>query len=205
MLELATGVCATPREAQAALQELRAAADEAARTSGLRIAAAGTHPFSLPQVQDIAPDPRYREFVEYAGITARRQARLRPARPRLHARARGVPARARGRPALAARSSSRCRRTRPTSPARRRALPPRGPRCWRCCRGPRHRRSSARTRSGRRSSSASSGSGSPTATRASGGTSGRTRASARWRCAHPISRRPSSRRLPSRPCCRRSA
>ena len=74
MLELATGVCATPREAQAALQELRAAADEAARTSGLRIAAAGTHPFSLPQVQDIAPDPRYREFVEYAGITARRQA-----------------------------------------------------------------------------------------------------------------------------------
>ena len=53
---------------------MRAAADESARASGLRIAAAGTHPFSLPQAQDIAPDPRYREFVEYAGITARRQA-----------------------------------------------------------------------------------------------------------------------------------
>jgi len=74
MVELATNVCETPRDALAALRELRSAADEGARESGLRIAAAGTHPFSLPQAQDIAPDPRYREFVEYAGITARRQA-----------------------------------------------------------------------------------------------------------------------------------
>jgi glutamate---cysteine ligase / carboxylate-amine ligase len=74
MVELATDVCATPREALAALRELRTAADERARVSDLRIAAAGTHPFSLPQAQDIAPDPRYREFVEYAGISARRQA-----------------------------------------------------------------------------------------------------------------------------------
>lgn len=74
MMELATGVCATPQEALGALRELRAAADEGARTAGLRIAAAGTHPFSLPQAQDVAPDPRYREFVEYAGISARRQA-----------------------------------------------------------------------------------------------------------------------------------
>jgi len=74
MVELATGVCATPQEALKALRELRAAADEAARTNGLRIAAAGTHPFSLPQAQDVAPDPRYQEFVDYAGISARRQA-----------------------------------------------------------------------------------------------------------------------------------
>jgi glutamate---cysteine ligase / carboxylate-amine ligase len=74
MVELATGVCATADDALAALRALRAAADEAARVSGLRIAAAGTHPFSLPQVQDVAPDPRYHEFVEYAGISARRQA-----------------------------------------------------------------------------------------------------------------------------------
>jgi glutamate---cysteine ligase / carboxylate-amine ligase len=74
MVELATDVCATPREALAALRELRTAADERARVADLRIAAAGTHPFSLPQAQDIAPDPRYREFVEYAGISARRQA-----------------------------------------------------------------------------------------------------------------------------------
>src|SRR5215212_12039881 len=74
MVELATGVCETPQEALAALGALRAAADEAARVNGLRVAAAGTHPFSLPQAQDVAPDPRYREFVEYAGISARRQA-----------------------------------------------------------------------------------------------------------------------------------
>jgi len=74
MVELSTGVCATPQDALAALRELRAAADEAARANGQRIAAAGTHPFSLPQAQDVAPDPRYHEFVEYAGISARRQA-----------------------------------------------------------------------------------------------------------------------------------
>ncbi|HSB38459.1 MAG TPA: YbdK family carboxylate-amine ligase [Gaiellaceae bacterium] len=74
MVELATGVCATPQDALEALRELRAAAAEGARAQGLRIAATGTHPFSLPQAQDIAPDPRYREFVEYAGISARRQA-----------------------------------------------------------------------------------------------------------------------------------
>jgi len=74
MLELATEVCATAQEALDALRQLRSAADEGAGAAGLRIAAAGTHPFSLPQAQDIAPDPRYREFVEYAGITARRQA-----------------------------------------------------------------------------------------------------------------------------------
>jgi carboxylate-amine ligase len=74
MVELATRVCASPQEALSALCELRAAADEAAAGTGLRVAAAGTHPFSLPQAQDVAPDPRYAEFVEYAGISARRQA-----------------------------------------------------------------------------------------------------------------------------------
>ncbi|HET7807173.1 MAG TPA: YbdK family carboxylate-amine ligase [Gaiellaceae bacterium] len=74
MVELATGVCASAQEALDALVALRRAADEGARAAGLVLAAAGTHPFSLPQAQDIAPDPRYREFVEYAGISARRQA-----------------------------------------------------------------------------------------------------------------------------------
>src|SRR5215218_3370579 len=74
MVELATDVCATAQEALASLRALRRAADEGARAAGLRVAAAGTHAFSLPQAQDIAPDPRYREFVEYAGISARRQA-----------------------------------------------------------------------------------------------------------------------------------
>ena len=74
MVELATEVCASPQEALEALRELRAAAAEGAREHGLIVAAAGTHPFSIPEHQDIAPDPRYREFVAYAGISARRQA-----------------------------------------------------------------------------------------------------------------------------------
>ena len=74
MVELATDVCESPQQALAGLRELRAAAAEGAREHGLVIAAAGTHPFSVPEQQDIAPDPRYREFVAYAGISARRQA-----------------------------------------------------------------------------------------------------------------------------------
>jgi glutamate---cysteine ligase / carboxylate-amine ligase len=74
MVELATGVCDTPQEALSALAELRGAAAEAATANGLLVAAAGTHPFSVPEQQDIAPDPRYKEFVAYAGISARRQA-----------------------------------------------------------------------------------------------------------------------------------
>src|ERR671936_490465 len=74
MVELATDICETPAEALGALAELRAGAAEAAREQGQTIAAAGTHAFSLPTAQQIAPDPRYREFVEYAGISARRQA-----------------------------------------------------------------------------------------------------------------------------------
>src|SRR5437762_10014048 len=73
MVELATGGCESAADAVAALTELRAGAAEAAGLDGLRIAAAGTHAFSLPTAQQIAPDPRYREFVEYAGVSARRQ------------------------------------------------------------------------------------------------------------------------------------
>src|SRR5207253_9105392 len=74
MIELATEICESPRDALTALVELRECAAEGAREQGQRIAAAGTHAFSLPTAQQIAPDPRYREFVEYAGISARRQA-----------------------------------------------------------------------------------------------------------------------------------
>jgi carboxylate-amine ligase len=74
MVELATGVCDSPQEALAALAELRTAAGEAAAANGLRVAASGTHPFSIPEEQAIAPDPRYGKFVAYAGISARRQA-----------------------------------------------------------------------------------------------------------------------------------
>src|SRR3954469_21426783 len=65
MVELATGVCSTAVEGLEAVAALRACAFEAARENGLVIAAAGTHAFSLPNAQQIAPDPRYLEFVKY--------------------------------------------------------------------------------------------------------------------------------------------
>jgi carboxylate-amine ligase len=73
VVELNTDVCASVAEAAEALAALRAGADAIARENGLRIAAAGTHPLSPPEEQEIAPDPRYHEFVDYAGISARNQ------------------------------------------------------------------------------------------------------------------------------------
>src|SRR3954470_19289264 len=74
MVELATDVRASAVEALESVVALRACAAQGARESGLALAAAGTHAFSLPNAQQIAPDPRYLEFVKYAGVSARRQA-----------------------------------------------------------------------------------------------------------------------------------
>jgi carboxylate-amine ligase len=73
VVELNTDICRSVGEAAAALTALRAGADRIARANGLRIAAAGSHPISPPEREEIAPDPRYQEFVDYAGISARRQ------------------------------------------------------------------------------------------------------------------------------------
>jgi carboxylate-amine ligase len=72
-LELNTEICASPAEAQAALAELRAGAIRLAEERGLRLAAAGSHPTSRPEDEEIADEPRYEEFVGYAGVSARRQ------------------------------------------------------------------------------------------------------------------------------------
>jgi len=73
MLELNTPVCRTPEEAGEVLAVLRADAAEVAEENGLLIAAAGSHPISDPEEQEIVDEPRYREFVDYAGVSARRQ------------------------------------------------------------------------------------------------------------------------------------
>ena len=73
IVELNTDVCATVAGAGAALSSLRRAAAEIAAGHGLRIAAAGTHPISDPEQEEIASDPRYQEFVGFAGVSARRQ------------------------------------------------------------------------------------------------------------------------------------
>ena len=73
IVELNTDICDSVAAATAALEELRRAAAVIAEENGLRIAAAGTHPFSDPEQQQIAADPRYKEFVGFAGVSARRQ------------------------------------------------------------------------------------------------------------------------------------
>jgi glutamate---cysteine ligase / carboxylate-amine ligase len=73
IVELNTDVCDSVGEAHEALRELRSAAGQIAGNHGLRLAAAGTHPFSDPEQQQIASDPRYKEFVGFAGVSARRQ------------------------------------------------------------------------------------------------------------------------------------
>jgi glutamate---cysteine ligase / carboxylate-amine ligase len=72
-LELNTNVCASPNEAAEALAELRRGAAALAAERGLMVAAAGSHPISRPEDQEIADEERYKEFVAYAGVSARRQ------------------------------------------------------------------------------------------------------------------------------------
>jgi carboxylate-amine ligase len=73
IVELNTDICDSVANAHGALRELRAAAARIAEAHGLRIAAAGSHPFSDPEQEQIASDPRYKEFVGFAGVSARRQ------------------------------------------------------------------------------------------------------------------------------------
>jgi carboxylate-amine ligase len=72
-LELNTGICESADEAAESLAGLRQSAAELAEERGLRLAAAGSHPISDPEEQEIADEARYLEFVEYAGVSARRQ------------------------------------------------------------------------------------------------------------------------------------
>ena len=62
IVEVGTKVCHTPAEAHAELVRLRKAVMELAGRSGLKIAAAGSHPFSLWIEQEITP------FERYAGV-----------------------------------------------------------------------------------------------------------------------------------------
>jgi glutamate---cysteine ligase / carboxylate-amine ligase len=73
VVELNTGVCADGREAFEAIRTLRRAASAIASENGLRIAAAGAHPRARAEDLEIVQEPRYLEFVEYAGVSARRQ------------------------------------------------------------------------------------------------------------------------------------
>jgi carboxylate-amine ligase len=73
VVELTTGVSEDAEEAVERLLDLRRAARDIAADSGLVLAASGSYPTSIPTEQEIAPVDRYREFVQYAGPSARRQ------------------------------------------------------------------------------------------------------------------------------------
>ena len=73
IVELNTAVCATADEAVDATRTLRSTAGELLAARGLRLAAAGSHPFAEPEELEIVDEKRYEQFVGYAGVTARRQ------------------------------------------------------------------------------------------------------------------------------------
>ena len=73
MLELNTPVCRTAEEAGERLRELRAEAARVAAANGLAVAAGGSHPLAVAEEQALVDEPRYLEFAEYAGVSARRQ------------------------------------------------------------------------------------------------------------------------------------
>jgi glutamate---cysteine ligase / carboxylate-amine ligase len=73
VVELTSDRSESVAEALEKIAALRVAACEIAEDNGLRIAASGSHPTSIPDEQEIAPIDRYRAFVEYAGPSARRQ------------------------------------------------------------------------------------------------------------------------------------
>src|SRR5271157_2233764 len=60
VLEISTSPCADISTAGAELVSLRALASERARSKGLEIGAAGTHPFARWETQRVVADDRYR-------------------------------------------------------------------------------------------------------------------------------------------------
>jgi carboxylate-amine ligase len=73
VIEIATPVCRTPAEAEAALRQLRGYVTSVAAERGLRVGSAGTHPFSLFERQRITARDRYRQLVDQMQYVARRE------------------------------------------------------------------------------------------------------------------------------------
>jgi len=69
--EVGTGICKTIQEAEAEVKSLRRFLKELAEAQGLRIAAAGTHPFADWRDQQIFPNERYDRLVEEMQLIAR--------------------------------------------------------------------------------------------------------------------------------------
>ena len=73
VLEIATPVCRTATEVDGELRKLREYVTSVAREKSLRVGSAGTHPFSLFEVQRITSRDRYRALVDQMQYVARRE------------------------------------------------------------------------------------------------------------------------------------
>jgi len=71
VVEVGTGVCRNIQEAREDVSELRRGIIELAYKNGLRLAAAGTHPFADWRQQEIYPDERYQTIVQDLKMVAR--------------------------------------------------------------------------------------------------------------------------------------
>lgn len=71
VIELGTGICKNIDEVRRDVGEMRTEIISLAARNGMRVAAAGTHPFSNWADQKIFPDPRYDQVVEEMQLLAR--------------------------------------------------------------------------------------------------------------------------------------
>ncbi len=71
VIEIGTGICKDIQEVRRDVGQMRAEIIRLARKNGMRVGAAGTHPFSNWADQTIFPDPRYHAIVEELQLLAR--------------------------------------------------------------------------------------------------------------------------------------
>jgi carboxylate-amine ligase len=71
VVEVGTSVCTNIKEAKTEVKKLRRDMVRLARENGLRLAAAGTHPFADWRKQEIYPDERYHNIIEDMQLVAR--------------------------------------------------------------------------------------------------------------------------------------
>jgi carboxylate-amine ligase len=73
VLEIATPVCSTTADVARELTTLRTYVRDVARSQGLRVGSAGTHPFSLFERQRITAKDRYHALIDQLQYVARRE------------------------------------------------------------------------------------------------------------------------------------
>lgn len=73
VLEIATEPCADIAEAGVQLRSLREQVRDTAKTKGLAIGSAGTHPFAMWEDQRIVARPRYRDLISALRFVARQE------------------------------------------------------------------------------------------------------------------------------------